>query len=442
MKTTAISLIMLIFVLLLTLMASAQAEPVNSKLKTVQAVEDAHTALWSKFIDKHGIILDFIGEIPTPGDCAAGRPNAIGWFCPIENGPMFNGLYLPAVCERARRSGNSTDREQARRLAQGLIKCASVSDVPGMIVRGMATDGKSHYPLGSDDQTHPWFYGLYVYWKSNIPSAAEKNEIAAKVKEVADVLESKGWLCPCDGSFKGSFRGGFKGDHFRDASRYLFMLEAVYEITGDPVWLERYKKAQLERPGKRGLTRLEICAAGYVPDIELLKWNWKAYPHWNWIFVGSQASLKHLAETEADVGVKAYFQAGLAAGARDAFPGISESVKFDNNDKKVFGTANWREVYTKWFPQKTQAEAMKLSESGDNKKRGERGNYEHQFVDTPLAAAAIVALAGDPAQRAAVERAICHYDYAKLYSVRFFFAECAYYAYPAEPAAAAGGRAK
>ena len=36
---------------------------------------------------------------------------------------------------------------------------------------------------------------------------------------------------------------------------------------------------------------------------------------------------------------------------------------------------------------------MKLSESGDNKKKGERDGYEHQFMNAPLAAAAIVALA-------------------------------------------------
>ncbi|MFA6100844.1 MAG: hypothetical protein WCV67_09450 [Victivallaceae bacterium] len=422
--------ILLTFLLFLTTAALAQGEAMRLKRSASEAVEEAHRALWSKFVDRHGIILDFIGEIPTPQDCATGKPNALGWFCPIENGPMFTGLYLPAACERARRSGASADKDNARKLAQGLLKCASVSDVPGMIVRGMATDGQSHYPLGSDDQTHPWFLGLHAYWKSGIPSAAEKAEIVRKVKEVADVLDKNGWKCPCDGSFKGQFRGGFKGELFRDAARYLFMLKAVHEMTGDPVWLERYTRAQTERPGKRGLTRLEICAAGYGPDIEFLKWNRRAWPHWNWIFVGSQASLRQLAGMETDATIKAQFQAGLAAGAREALTGIAECVKFDNNDTKTFGSANWRQVYSKWVPQKTQAEAMKLSESGDNKKKGERDGYEHQFMNAPLAAAAIVALAGDPARRDAVERAICHYDYQKIYGSRFFFAECAYYAFP------------
>ena len=48
----------------------------------------------------------------------------------------------------------------------------------------------------------------------------------------------------------------------------------------------------------------------------------------------------------------------------------------------------------------------------------------------PLAAAAIIALAGDGAGRDAVERTIRHYDYSKLHMSEFFFAECAYYALP------------
>ena len=48
----------------------------------------------------------------------------------------------------------------------------------------------------------------------------------------------------------------------------------------------------------------------------------------------------------------------------------------------------------------------------------------------PLAAAAVVALAGDPSARPAVLEAVSHYDYAKLNMAEFFFAEVAYYALP------------
>ncbi len=397
---------------------------------TQQAVEQAHAETWSKRIDRHGIMLDYVGELPTPEDCALGRPNAIGWWSPIENGPMFTGLYLPAMCERARRSGSAGDKANARRLAEGLVKCASVSDVPGMIVRGLGTDDRCHYPLGSDDQTHPWFLGLHAYCMSGLPSEAERALIVQKMQEVATVLESTGWKCPCDGAFKKEFRGGFQGHLFRDAVRYLHMLRIMAEVTGDNVWLERYRRAAAERPAKSEKTRAAICAAGYDLDREAIK---GLTEYQQWIYVGSQAALARLATLETDATLRARYRAGLAANTRQSLAAIEASREFDNNDTKVFGNSHWREVYTTWFPQTTQAEAKRLSETGDKVKRGERKHYESRYMRNPLAAAAIVALAGDGTGRDAIERALRHYDYSKLKMSEFFFAECAYYALPAKP---------
>ena len=395
-----------------------------------QAVEQAHSELWRRFVDSFGIIRDYVGDLPTPEDCALGKPNAIGWWSPIENGPMFTGLYLPAACERARRSGNAADKDQARRLAQGLIKCASVSDVPGFIARGIGSDGKCHYPLSSDDQTHPWFYGLHAYVKSNLPSPEERAKIVAKVKEVADALEATHWQIPCEGAFKGDFRGGFQGHLFRDAVRYLFILRATYEITGESSWLERYHKALAERPAHGNKTRAEICAEGYAFDRE-------AIPHIDesqlWIYVGCQASLATLIVMETDQSLLAHYRAGLAVNAKNALPAIKVHTSFDNNDTKIFGNANWRALYPTWFPQPTQADAAKLSKIADNSKRGERKDYESRYMKNPLAGATIVALLGDGTERDAIEQAIRHFDYSKLNMAEFFFAECGYYALPAKP---------
>jgi len=409
--------------------ATAEAASPSPARSVIQAVEQAHAELWNRRIDKHGIILDYIGEIPTPEDCKLGRPNAIGWWSPIENGPMFTGLYLPAACERARRSGNPADKANARSLAQGLLKCASVSDVPGFIARGMGTDGKCHYPLGSDDQTHPWFYGLHAYFMSGIPANAERKQVATKMREVANVLESTGWRCPADGAFKGQFRGGFQGHLFRDAVRYLFMLRAMYDVTRDGVWLERYRRALAARPANCDKTRVQICAAGYGPDREAIK---GIDDYQQWIYVGSQGSLAQLVAMETDESLQAQYRAGLAINARQSLASIEAHKAFDNNDAKVFGNANWRAVYSTWFPQASQADAEKLSRTGDKARLGTRKHYEARYMRNPLAAAAIVALAGDDAGRDAIERAIRYYDYSKLHMSEFFFAECAYYALPAK----------
>lgn len=410
-----------------TTASSSGQEVARMAVTCAAAVEQAHSELWHRFVDRHGVIRDYVGELPTPEDCTLGRPNAIGWWSPIENGPMFTGLYLPAACQRARRSGDPSDKVQARRLAQGLLKCASVSDVPGFIARGMGTDGVCHYPLGSDDQTHPWFYGLHAYFQSDLPTAEERRAIAAKMKEVAEVLESTGWKCPCDGTFRGQFRGGFQGHLFRDAVRYLFMLRATYEVTGDRVWLDRYQKALTSRPAGVDKTRAEICAEGYAFDREAIK-------HIDvfqlWIYVGSQGSLAKLITMETDEIPRAHYRAGLRVNAKHALAAIETYAKFDNLDTKLFGNANWRAVYATWYPQATQAEAAKLSEVCDKTKRGERKYYEARFMRNPLAAAAIVALTADATNREVIERAIRHYDYSKLHMAEFFFAECAYYALP------------
>ena len=198
-----------------------------------KAIEQAHAETWKRVVDEHGIVRDYVGELPTPEDCRLGKPNAIGWWSPIENGPMFTGMYLHAMVERARRSGAASDKEQARKLAQGLLKCASVSDVPGFVARGVGSDGKCHYPLSSDDQMQPWFLGLHAYLLSDIPSAAERAVLVVKVREVADVLESNGWRVPCDGAFKGDFRGAFKGEHFRDAPRRLAVADEPVTLAHD-----------------------------------------------------------------------------------------------------------------------------------------------------------------------------------------------------------------
>ena len=398
-----------------------------AKASPAQAIAQAHAETWRRFVDEHGIVRDYVGELPTPEDCRLGRPNAIGWWSPIENGPMFTGMYLNAMVERARRTGSAEDKEKARKLSRGLLKCASVSDVPGFVARGVGSDGKCHYPLSSDDQMHPWFLGLHAYLRSDIPTADERAILVAKVREVAGVLESNGWQVPSDGAFKGQFRGGFKGEHFRDAVRYLYLLRATHEMTGDAVWLARYHKALAEKPEKSAESRAEICALGCPRDLSFI-------PHIEkgqlWIYVGTQTGLAWLASVETEPAVKAAYLKGLAVTAQFALPAVATHAQFDNADQKAFGSADWRAVYSTWFPQPTQKEAERLAAIVDHKKRGPRKNYEASLMRNPLAGAAIVALAGDPADRAAVLKAVGHYDYSRLNMAEFFFAEAAYYALP------------
>lgn len=401
--------------------------PVPFHSTVTKAIEQAHAELWKTRVDKFGIVRDYVGETPTPEDCSLGRPNAMGWWSPIENGPMFTGTYLAAMCERVRRSGKPAGREEARRLAQGLLKCASVSEVPGFIARGVGTDGKCHYPLGSQDQTHPWFYGLHAYATSGIPDAEERKIVVKKMAEVAGALEALNWKCPCDAAFKGQTRGDFKMFRHHGAVMYLSILRAMYDVTSDPIWLARYQTAMNERSEMTGKTRLEISAEGYPYDRDQIK---NIEQNLLWIYVSSQGALSWLADSETDEAARDQFRAGLGANALGALTVIGNCRAFDNDDTKAFGQANWRVAYPTWVPQATQAEAERLSSKADKEKCGERKGYESGYMRNPLAAAAIVAFAGQGTGRELIDGAIRHYDYSKINMSEFFLAECAYYAVP------------
>ena len=46
---------------------------------TAEAVDSAYAELWARFVSPQGLLYDYVGELPTPEDCTACRPNATGW---------------------------------------------------------------------------------------------------------------------------------------------------------------------------------------------------------------------------------------------------------------------------------------------------------------------------------------------------------------------------
>ncbi len=68
-----------------------------------------------------------------------------------------------------------------------------------------------------------------------------------------------------------------------------------------------------------------------------------------------------------------------------------------------------------------------MAQSGDREILGLRKSYEARRMRNPLAAAAIIAMAGHRDGREVAMQAITHYDYTQLNMAEFFFAECAYY---------------
>ena len=390
------------------------------------AVEQAHTEIWRRFIDKHGVMIDFTAldgsvALPTPEECRQGKPNALGWWSPIENGAMFNGMYLDAAVNRWRHTQSPDDAAKARRLMEGLLLLNSISERKGFVGRGVSTDGKSHFPMGSNDQTLPWFYGLWRFLESGLATKPERDRIVAKLVETAEVIVSLNWAMPAEPPF--GLRGTFADFAFDSAPRLLFVCRMLHAVTGEPKWETLYRRSLEERGGPDRANRLEICTRGMV-------FHYARYH--SWTSCSSVGVLRSLWELEQDAAVKAAFGRGLQASADLALKSLPLAARFDHNDPSTFDP-DWRMMNQFWTPQQTEQDAQNLAHQQLKKflKVSPRRAKETEFVREPTAAAWVVTLAPDAAvlqQRAAeVERVIAHYDYSRLYYSQFFWVESAWW---------------
>ena len=390
------------------------------------AVEQAHTEIWRRFIDEQGIMLDFTDlngdvSLPTPEECVQGKPNALGWWSPIENGAMFNGLYMDAAVNRWRQSKSDANAAKARRLMEGLLILNSISEVKGFVGRGLSFDKKSHYPMGSNDQTLPWFLGLWRYLDSGLAIKDESTRITQHLVETAEVIVGLKWSMPAEPPF--NTRGSFAGFSFDSAPRLLFVCKALHAITGDAKWDKLYHDARVERGGKNNRTRLELCEDGMVFE------NGSRH---SWTSCTCVGALRALWELEKDETLRAAYARGLQASADLSFQTLPMAQKLNTVDTSYF-EMDWRVMNKDWKPQQTEQEAAALArvQSQALKKLSPRRGMETVFVREPTAAAWIVTLAPDAGvlkQRAAdVERVIAHYDYSKLYYSQFFWVESAWW---------------
>ena len=355
-------------------------------------MDQANERLAREFVYGPGLVRDYDGPMPTPEEAARAFPNAMGWWTPVENGPMLTGQWMPAVVQRG-------DAALAKRLALGLLKLSEVSDVPGFIARCVLEDGRSHWPCGSNDQTTPWLIGLWTYWRAPFAEPELKATIAARCAEVARALEANGWWCPCDGLFKGQNRGGLKDIErpYYEAARFLFTLRALFEMTGDAHWLELYRA---ERVAAR-----DIVAAG-LPTCEQDALG-RTNDHWTYVSVA--IALRDLLALEEDPEWRAVYRAGFRDFAARTAPYMSDRKGYDNR-RAEFKYANWRTGYP-WHPHTDQKVSVSFAASPNEAVLGNRKWFERAYMTNPLCAAAICAAEGDPCYAEEIEKTLRTFDY-------------------------------
>ncbi|HRJ11480.1 MAG TPA: hypothetical protein PK490_08450 [Prosthecobacter sp.] len=411
----------------LLILLLAAAAPACMAADAATAVQNAHDEIWRRFMDKHHVMLDFCTpdgsvSLPTPEECRLGKPNALGWWAPIENGAMFNGMYMDALVTRWRVTRDPAAAGKARRLMQGLLFLNSISDVPGFVGRGVSTDGRSHYPMGSNDQTFPWFHGLWLYWRSGIATEDEKSTILRHLVTTAEAIEALRWQMPAEPPF--GVRGGFGGFSFEDAPRLLFLCKMMHQVTGQAKWDAHYR-AHLHQSGGKGdtKTRLEWCAHGMRFD--------DGHPH-SWTACNGVCALRSLWEMETDETLRARYHDGLLQSAATAMGSLKTAAQWDNADTSPF-EHDWRVMNTQWRPQTTEHEAQALAQEQLRAygKVSPRRGLETRLVREPVFAAWVVTLAPDRSllrQRASeIEQVITAYDYTRLIYSQFFPVEAAWW---------------
>ncbi|MCE6991410.1 hypothetical protein [Dyadobacter sp. CY323] len=420
-----------IVVLLWSICSIGQPAPdwsAQSGVRDSLNMEKAHQEIWRRFVDEHSILLDFTDSNgnfarPTADEFRQNKPNALGWWTPTENGAMFNGLYLDGICQRWLHRHQETDRLKASKLAQGLLLLASIGDTPGFIGRGLATDGKTPPSMGSNDQTSPWFYGLWRYLHSDMPSPAERRQIISKMEEVANILLSTGWRIPTTSYAPARFRNTFATFNWEGAPRMLFILKAMHQLTGEAKWDRLYKEAAFETGGEPRRSRIRICSEGMQFDIP---------KQFRWTGISSTVDLRALWEMETDTTLRLAYEQGLNASARSAAVDIVRWHRLDNNDLKPF-LHDWRSLNQWWKPQHSEQDALDVSQVQLTElvRLSPRRNQELGFVREPLWMSWIVTLAPDTSlvekHRAEMLGAIGHFRYDKLYYSQFFPAETVWF---------------
>lgn len=335
---------------------------------------------------------------------------------------MFGGLYLEAALDRWALTGVEEDRGKARRIAEGLLLLAEVGERKGFVARGLCEDGRTHYAVGSNDQTGPWLYGLWRYVQSDVPNAEQRSRATARIVDVVEALHAEDWRVPCDRA-PFDHRGHLARWHFEGAPRLLFVLRMMAALTGDQVWEDRYAAAIKKRNPEGGGGRVEICARGMVFETP--------EPH-SWTASCSVAALRALWELEPDAKLKAAYAEGLRNSADLAAQSLPLAMEFDPEDPRPF-SHDWRVMDAAWRPQGTVDEAVEVALAGLELlyQASPRHSYEMTYVREPLFAAWIMTLSPDEEQvRAAAPQilaAVRHCDYRRLHISQFFAAELAYY---------------
>lgn len=301
-----------------------------------------HDIVWKRFIRMpYGHLLDYAGKsgeayYPTAEECKKCMPNPLGWWTPIENGAFFTGLYTYALIEKYHKGKDKKTAEEVNILINGLFLLQDVGQVEGFIARGVADDGKSHYPVSSEDQFTPWVLALYAYYKSDL--CAEKEAVKNRLLRALTSVRDCNWKIPCD--VKALYRDEWgNSDTWHCVSKMLFCARILFELTQDEKDLLLFNRIANEHPQDCIYSRLEIVSHGYAHDMVAFLGVKQT-----WICVCAHLAVREL--LFLDAANKEYYKKGLFNNGVTALGVVDDMKKYDNRKDEFH--IDWRAMNKLW----------------------------------------------------------------------------------------------
>lgn len=278
--------------------------------KIQKDIEQAHQHLWKYFIhtDLH-VIYDRIAPIsqqnrwsflPSPKDINEGKPNLCGWTTGMEDGALYGGAYLACLVWRFEKTKLPEHADDARIIYKGLYLLGTVSKVKGFIARNTLPDGKTFYPNSSIDQYTNYIVGLWIYYHSDIATQEEKGQIKTIIHDICTRIEKDNFeILSADGKIAQFCDvGSISADR---ASRLLSFFMVGYDITGDAHFLEIYQEKLQEK---------QYARLYQIISPEKLK------PLMGYTLLQNQLSLIPLVKLESSLPMRIFYQEAMKVTAK------------------------------------------------------------------------------------------------------------------------------
>ena len=180
-----------------------------------------------------------------------GRPG--GWGPPgVGDAPLICGTALSGLVDKWAVTRDPAVKEEAAKVAKGVLSLAVLHGYPGFVCRGFCSDDRTTVSLSSRDQYTHWAHGLWRYVAADgLADPARVQECRVRFAEVAAFMEARvteasGWNFGLADSPERDPRGicTMWGPEVwpHEIARLPMIYCTAFLVTGDAHWRDLYER--------------------------------------------------------------------------------------------------------------------------------------------------------------------------------------------------------